>query len=371
MIFQGDAIIKAAIELGIEDMKKNLFLIDDMLSDFTTNPYLKKVYGQKQVDACKEWLLNNKIDVYLRPRDDRDILPCVTIELGNSQEKEGMKHMGDQSTETVVLLPNQIGKPIPFIIKPFTPIGYDSVTGELNIDSSINLNKVSPGMLVVNPENGYGYIIIGLTENGLQLETGLKIEASKLAVVPQYQYYVARVEHSFFEENYNIGVHAHGDAQNVMFLWSIVKYSILRYRESLLEANGFAESNISSGGPELNEVWSSPGGEKVYTRNISLTGQIENSWIKSPKRVLESIVFAPVQANSPEGSSISSFSGSNFNVAGSAPVQNVMPAQPNTPQTIPITNQNEYVGGIKIISNLDTDSLLIDENEENWTTVKE
>lgn len=290
-IFQGDIFIKLAIELGIEDMRKNPFLIDHMLEDLATNKYAKDKYGQKQIDACKEWLANNQIDVYMRPRDDRDRLPCVTIEIGQSNEKEPMKHMGDQSTETVILLPNKIGKPIPFVVKPFVPTGYDEDTGELGVPDSVDLNAVSKGMILVNPSNGKGYIIQDLTPNGLLLEAGLEVDASEVAIVPQYQYYQARIEHSFFEENYIISANAHGDAQNVIFLWSIVKYSILRYRQALLEANGFAESSVNSGPPDLNQAWTTPGGEKAYTRVLVLTGQIENSWIKAPHRIVETVTF--------------------------------------------------------------------------------
>ncbi len=122
-IFQGDIIIKTAIDLGIEDMKKNPWLIDHMLSDLLRNPYLKEKYGAKQIEACKEWFRNAQIDIVLRGRDDKDRLPCVTIQVGPSNEKPEMKSMADQSTEKAVLLPGKIGKPIPYIVKPFTPAG--------------------------------------------------------------------------------------------------------------------------------------------------------------------------------------------------------------------------------------------------------
>lgn len=325
-IFQGDIFIKLAIELGIEDMRKNPWLIDHMLEDLKENRYTREKYGQKQIDACKEWLANNQIDVYMRPRDDRDKLPCVTIEMGQSNEKEEMKHMGDQSTESVMLFPNQIGKPIPFIIKPFTPTGYDEATGVLGVDDSIDLGSIEPGMILVNPANGNGFVIQGIVATGIQIEAGQEIDASQLAVVPHYQYYQAKIEHSFFEENYIIRANAHGDVQNVMFLWSIVKYSILRYRESLLEANGFEQSSVNSGGPDLNEAWSTAGGEKAYTRVLTIKGQIENSWIKSPRRIIESVSMTPKKTC------------------------------------------KGIEGGIKIISNLDTLGF-INQSEEVWTTI--
>src|ERR1700677_954234 len=89
------------------------------------NKYIAAKYGQKNIDAAKEWLANNKIDVYLRPREDKDQTPMVTIYPLPSNEKVEMKSMGDMSTIRKILMPNEIGKPIPFIIKPLAPTGYD------------------------------------------------------------------------------------------------------------------------------------------------------------------------------------------------------------------------------------------------------
>lgn len=331
-IFQGDIIIKTAIELGIEDMRKNPWLVDHMLSDLVNISYFTDKYGQKQIDACKEWLNNNQIDVYMRGRDDKDRLPCVTIQMGGSDEKEEMKLMADQSTEKIALLPNKIGKPIPYVIKPFTPVGYDDSTGELSLDDSIDLAGVSVGMILVNPANGQGYVILDITPNGITIEAGMEIVASQFGIVSQFQYYEARIEHSFFAESYIIKCHAHGDPQNVLFLWSIIKYSILRYRESLLEANGFAQSSINSGPPDFDESFTTNGGEKAWTRFITLSGQVENSWVKSPRRFIESVVLkntTPVGAN------------------GKA--------------------SKGYTGGILILSNFDTPPF-VDQSEETWVT---
>src|SRR5579863_9616503 len=287
-IFQGDIVIRQAILLGLEDMRKNEWLIDHMLSDLVKINYFRDQYGESQIQACKEFFRNSQIDVYLRGRNDKDRLPCVTIQMGPSNEKPEMKLMADQSTEKAVLLPNKIGKPIPYIVKPLTPTGYDINTGIVSIPDDIDLSIVEEGMILVNPANGQGFLIQATGYQEIVIEPNLEIDASQFGVVPQHQYYVARIEHSFFDETYMIGCHAHGDTQNVLFLWSIVKYSILRYRESLLEANGFCESTISSAGPDFDESFTTPGGEKAWARFMTLNGQTENTWIKSPRRIIES-----------------------------------------------------------------------------------
>lgn len=326
---QSDIFIKTAIELGIEDMRKNPYLIEHMLDDLVTNRYVKEKYGLKQVEACKEWIANNQIEVNLRPRDDRDRLPCVSIYLENSNEKPDMKSMADQSPESLILLPNKIGKPIPFIVNPFVPEGYDQALGVVEVPDSVNLDIITPGMVLVNPQNGNGYVILGIVEGGLQVGPGQEIDASELAIIPQYKFYKARIDRIFNEEVYSIACNAHGDPQNVIFLWNIVKYSILRYKQALLEGNGMYETVLSSsGGPDLVE-WTAPGGERIYVRMFKITCMTEDTWIQAPHRIFESVSFSPKQKKC-----------------------------------------KGVTGGIKIISNLNT-SPFIDPTTQSWTTVED
>lgn len=332
MIFQSDLIIKTAIELGIQDMRDNLWLIDDMLSDAVDNVYLQKKYGTNQVQACKEWFLNNQIDIYMRGRNDRDRYPNITITLGTSQEKSEMESLGQASWETVTLLPNQIGKTIPYVMAPFEPTNYDPSTGEVMVSTGTpGLGNVAPGMMLVDPATGNGYIIQGLLPDGFELEISLSLTAATYVVLPKNQFYKARREHSFFQETYNISCNVHGDEQTLLWLHSIVLYSMLRYRESLFEANGFAESIISSSDLQENPAFMGPGGERAFSRVLTLTGQVENSWIKSPRRVIEKVV-----ANDP--------------ALGNA--------------------DTGFRGGIKIISNLDSQAQL-DTPSDPWTTIND
>lgn len=323
-IFQLDMTIATAIRLGLEDMRKNPYLIDHMLSDCLDNPYLKEKYGQKQIDSCKEFFLNNQIDVYMRPRNDKDRMPCVTITPGAAPEKLDMKTMADISTETILLMPQQIGKPIPYIVKPFVPVSYDPDTGIVEIpEGTKGADSISAGMILVDPSNGQGLVIQDIDGNGIHIEPG-NLNATQLAVVPQYQFYKARIEHTFFSESCEIAVYSHGDPQACIWLHSIVLYSILRYRESLLEANGFSESTVASSPLQEDPNYSGPDGEQAFVRSIQLSGISENTWIKGPHRIIETAVLKEKKGDG-------------------------------------------FIGGIKILSNIDSPDFL-DKSQESWYT---
>lgn len=336
-IFAGDVIIKTAIEQGIDDMRKNLWLVDDVLSQMVDEPVLQKKYGQSEIDKAKQWLANNKISVNLQSRPgDKDELPCVTIGLGSSTEIIEEKSMGDLSSEVIELMPNKIGKPIPYILKPFVPEFYDEDTGTVGMPADLDSGAVSEGMILVNPDNGQGYVIRGVNGDGnLLIDPGIRISAAKLAVVPKYQIYRVRREHSFFRETYHIGCHVHGDPSVLMWLHAFVVHILLRYREGLLEARSFAESSISSSDLIPNNDWGVPGGENVYSRFITLSGQVENTWLKTPRRVIENV-------------QISDIVNKNQNTGAS---------------------QNGFNGGIRIISQDAPDFL--DNDQEPWLTIDE
>ena len=82
------------------------------------------------------------------------------------------------------------------------------------------------------------------------------------------------------------------------WLWSVAKYALMRYREGMLEHRGFQISSIKSSDYLRNDAFQSLG-ENVYSRFIVLTGQVEETWLKSPKRTIEAMSF---QNPDPDGS---------------------------------------------------------------------
>jgi hypothetical protein len=287
-LFFGDLRIKAMIELGLEDIQKNPWLIDDILGDTLSNQYLRERYGS-QINSCKQWLANNRIYTFMSNRDDKMEFPCVVIQIGNSNEKAEMKHMADLSVEKTRLMPNNINKPIPYVTKPI-PGSYDPTSGAFTFSSTVDFTTVSPGMILVDPTTGTGYVIqsIGLN-NSVILLTGLNLTAAKYGILPEYQFYETRIKHTFMKEEYKISVNAM-DQQTLLWLHAIVTYSLLRYRQVLLEHDGFAESLISSGPMYPNPDYSDAG-QVMWSRDIEISGQVESRWFDQPHRIVESTVL--------------------------------------------------------------------------------
>ena len=288
-IFPGDLIIKTAIELAIGDLRKSPWVVDDIFRTLIENPILAKKYGAKEVARAREFILNNKIPVYLRHRVDKQDFPCITVSIGESVEDKSLATLGDQSVCVEELDPSEIGKPIKYIISPFNPVSFDKTQGVIEIPEDIDeFLYVSPGMMAVDPDTGNAYEILEkIAPNKIRIQSDAKLP-NKIGIIPNYQLYRARRERAISQETYNIGCHAQGDPATLIFLHSVVKYALYRYREGLLEANNFQLSRLRSTDLIRNEGFQI---ENVYSRWIVLSGQVEESWVKSPMRVIEGVVL--------------------------------------------------------------------------------
>ena len=288
-LFQGDVIMKTAIELAVEDIKKNPWLIDDIFADFIDNPILKQKYGQKEIERAKEFILNNKINFFMKHRIDSEEFPAVTISIGNSDEDKELATLGDNSICVEELDPSEIDKPISYIVKPFQVVSYDDTTGIVVVpEETEGFQYVGEGMVAIDPQSGVGYIIRSATENSFTIAVGSELDVNELAIVPQYPFYRARRERITSQLQVNIGCHAHGDPSTLLFLFYVVKYALLRYREGLLEYNNFQLSNLHCTDMIKNDAFQS---DNVFSRFIVLSGQVEEDWLKSPFRVIEATDF--------------------------------------------------------------------------------
>ena len=293
-IFPGDIIIKQMISLAIDDIRKNPWIVEDIFRSLIENPLLKDKYGLKEVTRAKEFILNNEINYFMSLRLDKEIFPCITIDIGSSNEDDNLATLGDQTPFVEDLTPEEIGQPIKYIIQPFDIVSYDKTTGLVEIPADIeDYQYIDTGMVAVDPETGNGFIIQGKGGvNGFLIEIGSNLPKGKLGIIPQYQLYQARRERAISQETYTIGMHVHGDPSTLIFLFSIVKYALYRYREALLEHENFQLSRLSCSPMSKNQIFQT---ENVFSRFITLRGQVEESWVKTPYRFIEAIDLGKVE----------------------------------------------------------------------------
>jgi hypothetical protein len=285
MIRQTDLLIKSMVELILKDMRDNLYLLDDVFADLLQDPYLKDIYA-KDVENAKQWLKNTDIKVLLALRSDTQEFPCISIALGSDAEDESKSTLSDQTVDTRDFEPSEINKPIGYVVKPFTPASYDQELGLIECGDA-DISGVAEGMLVIDPDTGVGHEVFGFSgTNGILIAAGTELNSSKLGILPKNRKWRANVEASFFRQTYEIGCHVADDPATLIWLHSIILYGMLRHRE-MFTSRCFALSSVQSSGISRNSAFQ-PGAENAFSRFITLSASTQHTWLKTPKRFLES-----------------------------------------------------------------------------------
>jgi hypothetical protein len=268
--------------------------LDDILSDFTSDPMLSSIYGQKEIENAKKWFSQNEISIFLPHRMDLEKMPCITIAVGSNIEDRSLARLGDLTNIIETYQPTEVGKTIPYIVQPFDYISYDQATGFFITPPEVDLTIVVPGMVMLDPETGNGFVITETNNVGFSIAAGTTITFTTVGIIPNYRIFKARREIATFQETITLGCHVHGDPNALLWLYSIMMYGLLRYREGMLESRNFQLSNVESSDMIRNDAFQTIG-ENVYSRYITVKGQVENTWIKAPKYVIEAINIKDVQ----------------------------------------------------------------------------
>ncbi len=331
MIFQTDALLRVLLKTIITDIKKDLWLLDYILDDFTNNQFLKNSYGKKQIAAAKEWFADNRNEISITQQfsKDKDKFPQIVLALGSSSEVQDLRVLADIDAEDLVLMPNQVGQPIPYVIQPAVPLSYDQAAGLVTMPVGTDLQIIAPGMVLVNPSDGNGVIIQGITDGAIQIQPNTTLDASLLGVIPQYRFFTTKLGRSFFEENWTMVIAAN-DPQTLLWMHSIIVFGLLRYRE-FLESNGFLETKFTST-DIFNPEFSNAGGEEIFCRQITMTGKVQQQFIRGLHRTIESVILRDID-----------------------------------PAAASAVDPQGFVGGIKIVSSITTP--LSQQNDCDWFTI--
>lgn len=280
-IFPGDLIIKTALQAALADIRRNQFLIDDLASQVVSDPLTKALYGDAYVDKVKKFL-KYQIDVVMADRLDTAKFPCISIAIGSGSEDSGREALGDsygsESVDAATLGGAVLDSPA-IIIGPVTPNSYDSVTGKIVFDSSVNLSNVFDGYIVFDEINQKGYpIVLAQDVSTIFIEANSKPNLTGMTIRPTTNQ-VSHIRRSLWHyENYDLEVFAVEQA-DALYLWQLVMYMLIRYKKPFFDARGFSISTANYG-PMERGVLGESNPNTLFSRKITLRGRVEHSAIE-------------------------------------------------------------------------------------------
>lgn len=279
-IMQDDMIIYTAIVTALEDVKANPWYINDIANQILTDPLLDKNYGAQEVEKFKDFL-KKKFYVSVTHQIKDAKFPAISIALGAGSEDQAKAALGDSFEQTTIgadALGASASKPR-IIVGPTTPTSYDSLTGSMTFPETASLDSVyADSMVVFDEVNSKAYpILLVMDASNLMIEEGSQPNLTGCTIRPASNNYVQLRKTLFFYNNYEIGVHAINGTE-LMYLFQIMMFVLLKYKKTLFEARGLEITTLNYGPVER----FGPGGDNdanvIWSRTIQLRGRIGMSW---------------------------------------------------------------------------------------------
>lgn len=287
-ILQPDLLWGTALRVAIADMRKNQYLLEDAYSDLIQDKYLKDFYGEKEVERFKAFIMK-EIQVFIEHRPPDHIkLPYVCVKVGGAEEDTQKDALGDSYNQQTVDPATLGGAAVasPIIAGPTTPISYDSLTGTITFGNDVNLTTsgVYDTQFVYDTVNNKSYPIqLVLDDSNLLIEPGSTPNLTGM-LIKRTQDSIGQVRRSIWFYRTDSIELASSDGNEVMYLFTLIMYILLRYKKHLWDARNFAVSTISHS--ELYRISPNEDPNNVYGITIKVRGRTEQSVIESSKPIL-------------------------------------------------------------------------------------
>lgn len=294
-IFPTDLVIQKALEIGIKDLRDNPAQLNYVFAWLLADDSTSDSFGQKERENAINWFNKTNIPVLSDIRLASDTFPSVSYSLMSDEQTE--ETLSDLNYETKQNVPAE-WEPIS---PSFSPT-YDPATGFVSAPQSLTIVPVTTDMFLVTGQ-GKVYSILSVIDTGFYITSGLTVNLRNSVLKYNPTRLATGIESCNFKKVIRIGCHSIGDARYALYLHSIVKYVLLRYRKTLLEGRGLERTTISSGPVARNELFPV---ENLFTCYITLVGHARDSWASvQGERVMDvaggdisdRLKFSPVGTN--------------------------------------------------------------------------
>lgn len=286
MIRATDLYMTRAVQLMLKDLRKNRFLVNDILCDVTNDDMLKDLYGQKEVDKFN-LLVDKEIQVNVEHAIDMAKLPAIAIRVGGGQEDTS--RTGDAMSDgyrTEKVDPRKLGGVFQtprVIIGPVTPEQYDYETGRMVFPDGVDLSKVFDEMKVYDEVNKQAYpIVTVMDESTLFIEAGSRPNLNGMTIRTKEETAI-HVRKEYFSTEQVTFICASVDPVEVIYLYQIMLYLIGRHRLNYFETRNFRTTTLSF--TPIYKLTDDP--NFVFARDITLNGTVEHNYIESTSRPLD------------------------------------------------------------------------------------
>ncbi len=271
-----DLLVVGAISEALEDMRRNPWLLDYCFNWFAADELTLKYYGDSEKQRAKDWFLKTKIWVTMSTRMDEPKFPLISVNLQSSIEDTAT--LGDVNYETIEdVEPTEISLTPQIVLGPFTPANFVSDTGVVTLPEGLTTETVFEGQVFVDSKSNTGYPILAIIDDtSFTIEEDVEANFINAYIAPIDSFYVASLQSCSFKQTYSIKCFAQNEPVYVTYLIAILRFILLRYKQTLLEGRGFDRSTIVTQGLyAANQILNV---ERSFGQDVTLTGYVREYW---------------------------------------------------------------------------------------------
>ncbi len=271
-----ELIIESVIRDGIAGLVNDPAVIDNVFASLT-EPYNSRKYGQKEINKIKDLILKKQIPVVHNLSDVSAKVPCYSIQIGLDAEDKGHALLEDFSAdfEELTTDPKELAALV--VLSGITIISYNNNSGRIIVDSGTDLSQIHKNLLFVDIA-GTEFVIKNVIKQGANkgffIPKGSTPSIAGLGIIKSsidFKQFEERTVTS--DEQIMVGVHAK-DALTTKYLYVLLKYFMVSRKKDLIrrcfQVSSFSGSDFSRNLQYL--------GDHVYTRFLTVTGKIEDTW---------------------------------------------------------------------------------------------
>lgn len=296
-IYPADIIIRSAVQRAFAELREQPWLLEFAFQTLLLDELTVDQYGAKQLEAVRDWFLENDVKITLGYKINNISIPHVAIWLGEQTEAEA-------TTGDVHDIPQES---IPWImaVKPlmtFTAAGFDRATGLITLPADKDTSAIFIGMSVVDRSRGRAFQILDVTdEHTIQIAADQDINLTNAQIVGADSLWRVNLESIANRETFHIDVVVQGDAVKCIVLYGLLRWSLNRGKQRLLEARGFERSTLNGSGVMI-AADGDNAAQIMFKRTLTLTGFTREYWPKDVKPPVQGISLkhqAPAEAPVP------------------------------------------------------------------------
>lgn len=285
-----DLILESIIRDGIENIKQDPTILDDVFAELTRS-YASRKYGSAEIQKIKDYITGankKEIAVVHSFHEAEAKSPCFSIQLGSDNENTRHDAIDDFLADERIAITEQAKLDALKKVLNFTPTAYDPITGKVSVDDSVDLSDVYVNYIYEDGVSTEHTILSGISNDTgnkyffIAKNSDVDLNPGTIRSFLTEEQFELRVMVN--ESTLLIGCHSK-EALLTKYLYILLKYFIESRKKDLIK-RGF-DNPVVKGSDFTRDLHYQ--GDMVFTRFLTVSGRTTDTWRSDQVDLIDSV----------------------------------------------------------------------------------